>query len=244
MLAAAQIEADKTKKGVLPNQIESPRQRLITSLAALQAVIEPVVPSTDPQAQKKADHDVDTAWDVMHGWVYAWATAPNDNQEAASELFQLWFGNGLGFLKAAYVVEYQESDSRLRALTADQESLIETLGGTPLLQHLRDCHEAYGLALGITAPKAAPAKKGVQTELSALRAALRDYIGRVCTYADPDIDGTTELATALLVPVTTFKFPKVTRQTKSPNPAPTPPVPAPPSPSPAPTPADATGKKS
>jgi hypothetical protein len=227
LLTAAEAEAAKAKKGLLPHGIDLARQRLITSLAALQAVLTPTDEKPDTQAQKRADQTIDDAWGFFHGWLFAWANAPLDNQEAASDLYQLLFSQGLAFLRLAYTTEYQESDSRLRALTPDHEALIDSLGGTPLLQYLRECHEAYGVALGITEVKATPAKTGVKTELDACRGAIREYLAKVVAYEDPDIEGSSELVAGLTAPATTWKAPKKKKASDTPPVNPPAPTPAP-----------------
>jgi hypothetical protein len=225
LLTAAETEAAKTKKGTLPASLEPSRQRLIVSRDALQAALTPTDQKPDTQAQKRADQTIDDAWGFFHGWLFAWANAPLDNQEAASELYDLLFAQGLAFLRLAYVTEYGESDSRLRALTPEHEALIDSLGGTPLLQYLRESHDAYGVALGITEVKAAPAKTGVKPELDACRADIRSYIAKAIAYEDPDVEGSTELSAALTAPALTWKSPK--RKKADAPPAPTPPDPPP-----------------
>jgi hypothetical protein len=227
LLTAAATEAAKTKKNVLPASIEPSRQRLSTSLDALDIAQTPAEAATDPQAQKHADDVVDNAWGAFNDWLLGWTRVPAENQDAATKLYDMLFTEGLAFLKAKYKTEYAESDARLRALTPDHEALIETLGGTPILQHLRDAHAAYGVALGVTEVQPTPTKTTIRAELDAVRAALRDYVAKVVAYEDPDIEGSAELVAALLAPLLAWHATKKHKAAAPPDPTPPAPVPAP-----------------
>jgi hypothetical protein len=242
LLTVAEAQAADQKKGILPGQLELVRQRLIKSNAALTAAQTPQKPAADPKAQVNAHGAVDNAWNALHDWLSGWAHLPGDQQNAANQLWELLFSKGTAFMKAAYKIEYQESDVRLNALTADDETLIGSLGGTPFLDHLREAHAAYGAALGITEVAEAPAKTTVKTELDACQAAIRDYLAKVIAYADPDLEGSEDLSAALCEPFDTWQ---TARRKKAAAPVnPTPPVPDPAPSPPDPTPAGAPKKTS
>jgi len=227
LLTAAETEAAKTKKGTLPPTLEPARQRLIASTAALNTAQTPQKPATDPNAQKSAHAAVDNAWNALHGWLTGWTLLPGDNQDAATQLWDLLFAKGTAFLKAASKIEYQESEVRLRAISADDEALIDSLGGTPLLAHLREVHAAYGAALGITEVAEAPLKTTVKGELAACQADIRNYLAKVIAYADPDVEGSEDLSAALCEPFDTWQTARKKRPSVSPAPTPPQPVPAP-----------------
>jgi hypothetical protein len=219
MLAAAGTEAASAKNNQLPASLEPARQRLVTSLAILVAArLQPG--AADANTQQHADDVIDNAWGAFHDWLVAWTRVPLASQAFANQLYELLFHNGLGFLSSPYKVEHKQSAARLRALGPDHEALIHSLGGAPLLAHLREAHAAYGVALGISETKAAPSKTRAKSELNACRAALRDYIAKVLAYEDPDVEGSTELAAALIQPLVDWQNANQQRATTTPAPAP------------------------
>jgi hypothetical protein len=188
-------------------------------------VITPVESDADPNAGRNAHIALDAAWAAFDSWLTAWTLVPLENQDAATALHSLLLPDGRPFTQLAYLIEYQESDRRLRAITADAESLVDSLGGTPLLQYLRECNDAYGVALGVTQPAAVVATPNIKVVLDACLVAIRVYANKVVAYEDPDIAGSADLVARLLAPLVNLK-PRRPHK-KAVDPAPVPPTPAP-----------------
>jgi len=219
-------EAKAHKK--LPARIDAARKRLEIAHHKLQAALTPAAGETaDTQAQILADRAIDNAWSATSDWLRGWTKLPGDEQAQASALFAVLFPDGLAFTQKPYKIEWQESESRLRAI--DEQKLGKTfdaLGGDGFLHHLRAEHKNYGEALGVTSPKKQVEKIAVvRPALDALLDALRVYATKVAAHADPDEAGSEELSAALLGPLSTWHSRAPAAEATPPGPNPPPPQP-------------------
>ena len=140
-------------------------------------------------------------------------------------------------------LEWAEGDTRLnRIITNNFEPEIEKLGGTLLLQQLRDAHKDYGEALGITAQGQDPTTPSIREPLQAFVESLRAYVLTVAAHAVPEDPSSGTLTDTLLAPL--YRWQSYVTVSTQPEPQPAPPAPTqPPAPAPvqvAPTPAAAT----
>lgn len=165
-------------------------------------------PGVDTQAGRNADRAVDHAWGCLRDWLGAFVRlgAPAPRLAESTALYNDLFGQGLAFLNQRYQTQWTASESRLRTLAEPaQEGLVRELGGGPFLDHLRAAHEAYGRAVGVTAPTPLAIDGKVLPELDAVRARLREYAVAVLGTVRRGSPGSAELAEALLRPLTSWK---------------------------------------
>jgi hypothetical protein len=208
-VAAAEKKAASGKE--LPPAIERSRKRLTVAHVALNEGIQPQADAElDTQGKRRADRVIDNAWSASFDWLSGWCKLPAENNPHLAEataLFALVFPDALGFTKLPYKIEWQESKSRLAAIDREgHDKTFKQLGGATFLDHLREAHEAYGVALHITVPRPQEAPSpDIRTALDAACAALRDYVTRVAAHADPDVPGSEALAEALLKPLAAWE---------------------------------------
>jgi hypothetical protein len=208
ILTAASAEAKAAKGKELPPPIERSRARLILALTSLDEVVAPQI-AGDTQVKRRSDRVIDNAWSAGFDWLSGWCKLPvesNPHLEQANALMTLVFSEALAFTKLPYRIEWQQSKLRLDAIAREgHEKTFKQLGGAAFLAHILEAQEAYGIALGITAPATAEATREVGVRLLATLAAVRDYVNRVAAHAEPDVPGSEELADALLLPLSVWE---------------------------------------
>ena len=205
MLAAA----DSQKKS-LPKSLTKAHSALTAAHAALQtALVDQLghgteTPAEEAPAIQELDRILDNSWagldDRLQGLARLPAGKPGVAEAAA--LRKRLFPTGLGFLKLNYRLEWSESQTRLELI--DREGLtgsIDQLAGKVFLQSIREGHESYGRALGMTAALETPATMPqVRGAMDAFLEALRNYIVKVMASVEPDEPATQTTADALLAP--------------------------------------------
>lgn len=189
----------------LPKALERAFGRMEEAHAELVKVLTPQAKEGDTQAKRKADRVVDSAWAALFSWLNGWCQLPaevNPHQDQAIALRDLVFAEGLGFTQLPYKIEWHESKVRLDAMTRDgHDVLIKKLGGQPFLDHLRDAQSRYGDVIGVTEIPTETTLKVVRTKQAAALDALRLYVTRAASHADPEEPGSEELAEKLLAPI-------------------------------------------
>lgn len=199
MLAAA------SSVGPLPAGIERSRQRLGAAYAALEAAITGVsVRAGDVDRQREADRAIDNAWEATHLWLSGFCKLPleaNAHVPSARALYSQIFPDGVTFTRLPYRVQFAESQARLDSIANEgHEETFAVLGGSSFLAELYRTHKAYEEALRpLLALDEDP--KGRNEELAAAMQALRQYVSRVVSFADPGISGSEALSNALLAPL-------------------------------------------
>lgn len=185
-------------------RLESAHQALFATLSAS--------PGAAPPDTKGADQDLDHAWGSLHAVIRGYADMPAKSAAAAAlkadaqALLALLFPTGLAFLKEDYLTEHAQSGAKLALLAAEERApVLHRLGLGPMLLNLNAAQEAYGAALGLTAPITPPPSPQVREKLDALRHASRDFLVRAVAVNDPEIPGSAELSAALLQPATTWE---------------------------------------
>ena len=227
LLAVAEREREQIKGKHLPLLIARPLVRLRTAHHALDQTLVPLTPSgLDPQRKRQADLILDNAWSAAFDWAAGWGKLPASLVKMADQvraLQRLVFADRLAFVKLPYKLEWQESRTRLAAIARDgHEATFQALGGKVFLDHLREAHERYGEAIGVTAPVADEQQTRALGEArDAALTALRDYVAKVAAHADADEVGSTELSAALLRPLTAWRSAPVAGAGES-EPAPAP----------------------
>jgi hypothetical protein len=213
----------------LPAAIEKAHKRLeqahkVLHTAAQARLGEAAGGDTRPRA---ADVAADGAFSMLNDWLAGLARLPDKFPEGqeARRVQSVLFADGLRFTQLPFKKQWAEADARVQRLKQDGlDKVIEQLGGRSLLQNLRETHAAYGEALGITRPLAAPSPiTELREPLLGLREALRGYVLQVMSHADAEPETGAPLADRLLRPLREY----APARPAAPAASPTPPAPAP-----------------
>lgn len=184
----------------------------------------------DVPAIQELDRILDNCWggldDRLQGLLRLPAGTPGAAE--AATLRKRLFPSGLAFLKLTYRIQWSESQTRLELI--DREGLgasVDELAGKVFLPALRQAHENYGRALGMTEalkqPAGAPRVRGA---LDAFFGALRTYVVKVLATVEADVPATQSTADALLAPLAAWT-PTAKRSGKADAPAGEAPAPEP-----------------
>lgn len=180
---------------------------LIPALAAALGTTE-----TGPTVSfKVADRAVANAMRALVDYLAAWMRLPADvfasQVDAATRCHgAITEGAGLEFLTYKPVVKHSEVQRKLDALRArglDVE--LRALGGGAFLDHLDAVHAAYGVAAGVTVPKAPHEPPTVGSTAAELAEAVRTYVVRALGMVDRKRPATRTRVDALLEPLTNWK---------------------------------------
>lgn len=213
----------------LPAAIEKAHKRLEQSHRLLQAAAQARLgePAGGDPRPRTADVEADAAFSMLNDWLAGLARLPDKFPEGqeARRLQAVLFADGLRFTQLPYKKQWAEADARVQRLKQDGlDKVIEQLGGRALLQNLREAHAAYGEALGITRPLAAPSPTTELREpLQGLRDALRGYVLQLMSHADAEPETGEPLAERLLRPLREHTTARPAAPAPTPEPAPTPP---------------------
>lgn len=198
--------------GRLPAPIEEARADLQIEYAALSEAVRgrEVAAAAESPELRPLDTKLDACWSAFYSWTSGWARLPSTHPEAAKAagIVELIFPEGLKFTQAAYSIEWAESESRLELIKKQKlETIVNELGGRTFLAAIRDAHESYGTALGITAASAAAQEQNtvrVRAALDGSSAALRTFVVRVSAHVRKNDPKSEQLARVLLAPVTSW----------------------------------------
>jgi hypothetical protein len=208
--------------GPLPGHIERSRQRLAAARGALHdALTTTAATASNPGFRRIADQALDAAWEATFDWLSGWcklAEEANPQRAAARALFVKIFAGSAPFTRMQYKVEWVESRTRLDTIDRDgHEATFHALGGAPFLAHLRAsqrlCEKVMSreASLDTAGPSSndggdaqAPASESpcdVRARLADAAGALRQYLMRIVSHADPEVAGSEVLAEALMRPL-------------------------------------------
>lgn len=225
-LASAAAEAGRAQP--LPDYLARALERVQVAAHALAETQRDRLAAggAEPETVRSTDLEVDTGWACLNGFLSAFARLPDQLPQAqqARKLLAVLYPDGLRFTRLPAREEWAESDKRLTLMERDGLApLIDALGGTPFLEHLRSAHSAYGVALGITAEKPVePTAPLLGDQRRDLLGALRSYVLQVVAYGDRDEGGSKALAEHLLRPLAEWQtqHPAGTAPAKDPAAAP------------------------
>jgi hypothetical protein len=200
----------------LPPQIAASLARLCRGRDELRVVVRTTAEPTAamPDATRAAANGAsDAGWRAFEGWLGGWAQLDDGEAPGAAEAHALHARvfptdvprgeAGLRFIGWRPRKQWEAMDARMEVLaTEPARRLVESLGGARFLAHLRTTHAEFGRAYGFTHATANAGTPAVDTRPQWLAAqdALRDYVRKVATYADPDVPGSAALAGYLLGP--------------------------------------------
>jgi hypothetical protein len=225
MTMSTQYEFDATQ------YTRTPTMSVATAISTGSALLTAMPASADPQIRKRArtlrasivtlkaawskrstapdtraaDRAIDTAWISLHDRLEACANLGGGHPRSAraAELVSAIFPDGTSFLALPFVAEYAESEKRLEQI--DREGLerdLDAIAGDHFLGAVRERHEAYGEALGITAkPAAVTSEPELLSPLRALSRAISDYTFAVIAFVDRDDRASVEAARIALAPI-------------------------------------------
>jgi hypothetical protein len=171
---------------------------------------------------RKLDNVLDRRWSALRGRLDCCVLlGDDDHAPRAQALLTTLFPTGLDFLKLPYAEEWAQSERRLELIASDElEAEIEALVGEPYLPLLRQAHEAYGIALGITkAKEAAPAAARVLEPLRELKEAITSYARGVIGTMDEDDPKSVKAAEKQLEPILRARRSQATGEATAEEPA-------------------------
>ncbi len=207
-LGEQMIAAAKPHKKQLPKGISKALTSLSTTHGTLtDAIRDQVSPAAADSTNKVvADRDLDGCWSGTNDFLTGFTKLPEGTPEAveAAEIKSLLLPDGLKFILLPYELEWAESATRIKRMTAHKLDVrIKALGGGVFIDALTKAHNAYGLALGMTAPlaDAPPPPPSLREALDRFSAALRSYVVKVSGSVDDDEPETQALADKLLAPL-------------------------------------------
>ena len=212
MLSAAdRAKTAYEKKGeIFPSAISSYLQRITRSLNDLKTTTAHREDANAPN-RRAAAYMLDSAWRSFADWLTAMTVVPSamlPGAERVHALNALLFSEGLSFLKRPYWEEWVQSASRLNIIKSRKfVEVIDTLGGSPLLTHLRTAHNAYSEALNVRAKVVAGEESTVCPALLQLVDDLEIYIAKVIAWNDSESSDSEALVEALLLPLENWKAP-------------------------------------
>lgn len=216
--------ADGQKKAkTFPKELLKPADILAEKHALLaEAVSTQVVApeATDDALVVPLDQNIDSTWSASDLRLQGMARLPDEPKagEAAALRARL-FPDGLKFLNKPYKEEWAESKARLDRIDAENLGpALDRLCGKEFLPAIRKAHQAYGDALGLSAPGAAPTldEAPLRGPLDAFMLALRRFVTKVVALGDDDTPEGAALMNALLWPLDTWAPPAAKRAPATP----------------------------
>lgn len=158
---------------------------------------------------RPADVRVDRAHAAVQGRLtnYEILAAEHPDRMRADELLARLYPTGLDFIKLAWIEEHAESERRMQII--EEEVLREDLDrlvGEAFMEELSEAHAAYGVALGITAPREEPTPEVSMIEpLRAMVQGISDYALQVLAFAKLDPKNVAPAQRAL-APIDAFRL--------------------------------------
>ncbi|GAB4561651.1 MAG: hypothetical protein Tsb0020_09300 [Haliangiales bacterium] len=196
----------------LPDSIGKAADQLAPKLTLVRELLRDnaEIIAVSPALLREADRDIDASWAALSDLTKAFARLPLAAHESlvddAETVREALFYDGLRFLQRKFREQWVESQTRLDMIEKRElEPVIERLGGSVILSAIRETHQRYGDALGITAESVARGPAAVNDALRALRDSMRRYVLQVAAHVDPDDPATDILAEALLEPIAAWQ---------------------------------------
>ncbi len=196
----------------LPGAIRKAADQAAAKLALMRDLVRDnaEIVGVSPALVRQADRDIDSSWAALSDLTKAFARLPLVAHEGlvddAETVREALFYDGLRFLQRKFREQWVESQARLDVIEKRAlEPVIDRLGGSVILSAIRETHQRYGDALGITAESVARTPAAVNDALRALRDSLRRYVLQIAAHVDPDDPATEIFAEALLAPLSAWE---------------------------------------
>ena len=164
-----------------------------------------------PEEEKVATRAADLALDAVYSGISDWCKGFSKLPDAlapgvaakASRISMALFPNKLAFTRLPFQLQWSESQVRLEVIQErGLDAVFAELGGTVFLTALRQAHENYGRALGITQELQQPERAEVRQAIADFRATVSRYVVQVIAFADAGGEQEGETARKLLQPLT------------------------------------------
>jgi hypothetical protein len=179
-----------------------------------------------PPGVREADIDEDMAWAMLRDFLKVWGQLPGPLGESSSKTSTAVFGSeGLSFVQLPVEEEKAVGDAKLKIIDEHGHAkVIESLGGQPILEHLRGVHARYGAAIAAAQEAEQIESPRVREPMETLLDSLQTYVTRVAGTVERKLPETRKAAEHLLYPLLSWE-----RSSGTPGPA-QPPVNPPPPP--------------
>lgn len=176
-----------------PQSVRTAATRLRGTVVALQQAWARQIAVSGPVSAlpREADIRVDRALRATSMRIEAFAILPPETVEEATRATAAYarvFPEGLRFLNLPFDDQWAYCERLLGVIASDEDLAadVEELVGESILAELRAAQEAYGVALGITAPRTSPAVVSLVEPLAALRTAIVGYALQIIAMQDVD----------------------------------------------------------
>ena len=209
--ATADGLADKLRTAAQGVERTPAIEQALTRLVACHEVLQKEIRDKlrGPKA-KAATREADTALDAVYSAIFDWCRAYSKLPDSLAPglaskvnvIVSTLFPDGLKFTKQTYRLQW--SDSKARVETIQERGLdrvFEELGGMVFVTALREAHDRYGKALGMTQEVQAKEPAEIRMALSQLETALRGYVLQVTASVDIGAEREAEAAAKLLQPL-------------------------------------------
>lgn len=199
----------------IPAQVVACAARLVAARRALTLASDGAVSAREAEAAARASRALrrghynrcKRAWTAFYAMLGAWREAgalvllPDASRAAMDRVVP---PTGAPNLRRRALALWNDGARQLAQLERSGASeTVAALGGAAVYAHLRATHDALGTSLGIAKPvEASTARPGrVSPALTHAASALRDYVLKVYGMADDAVEGSADVAAALLAPL-------------------------------------------
>ncbi len=187
--------------------------RVVVTHDALRVVLGECLPAPAENSAeaKQADRVLDSVYSGIYDWCRGLTKLPGELAPGlaakASRIGETFFPEGLKFTQLPYKLQWADSQMRIDALTERKlAGVFEELNGSAFVTALKNAHEAYGKALGITKSKPQLSDPPeVRKALDAFGEALRSYVVQVVAFADAGGPQAAKIAQRLLAPLADWR---------------------------------------
>ena len=168
-------------------------------------------PRVVKQADRREDNAAGAIHDVLDGWARLAGEIPLG--DVAKKLYDILFGDeGLAFTQLEVKQEWAVVDTKLKLIVAEKlGGDFESLGMTPLVEHMRKVHAAYGIAVGTTQVAEEDEPPRVREARETLLDSIRRYVLRAASIVNRTKPETAKLAVDLKKPVVEWRGLEVAR---------------------------------
>lgn len=200
----------------LPDQIGGPWGRFTSAIDALSSVHTARAKAASDDAATKtataqddANRECDACWTALDPWLEGWTLSQDDGElptpADAAWLYGALFPKpeGRKFINHRPRLQWKAMKPRMEVLASERgQSVIKGFGGERLYKQLAASHTRFGKAFGFLAlvADADDPETDARPELNAAKEALREFVRKVESYAEPTISGSEALSAFLLKP--------------------------------------------
>jgi len=224
-LALADALIHQTQGQPLSAHVKAALDELTEDRDALRSALGLKTATEETPGVREADKAEDAAWGILRDFLEVWGRLPGAQGEAARKVQGAVFGeDGLMFVQLPVEEEKAVADAKLEIIDdKGQAKIIKSLGGQPILDHLRQVHERYGQAIHAAHAAEQAESPKIREPLSSLLGSLQSYVTRVAGSVERKQPETRKAAEHLLFPLLSWERGSTPAREPAPAKEPTPP---------------------